>query len=116
MPPLDSVPQHSDLVQEFFLGYCLFEVPSNLVLHRTGARLWISRIMITWGVISAATLFVRTPAMFYLLRFLLGVAEAGFFPGIIYYLSHWYPSTHRARAIAGFMVAVPISGLVGGPI
>jgi ACS family tartrate transporter-like MFS transporter len=100
----------------FFVGYCLFEVPSNLVLHRTGARLWISRIMITWGVISAAMMFVHTPLMFYLLRFLLGVAEAGFFPGIIYYLSHWYPAVHRARAIAAFMTAVPVTGLIGGPV
>ena len=84
----------------FFLGYCLFEIPSNIILERVGARLWISRIMVTWGLISAALMFVRTPAAFYLLRFLLGVAEAGFFPGVIYYLSLWYPVAHRARAIA----------------
>ena len=71
----------------FFLGYCLFEIPSNIILERVGARLWISRIMVTWGLISAGLMFVRTPAAFYLLRFLLGVAEAGFFPGVIYYLS-----------------------------
>ena len=71
----------------FFLGYCLFEIPSNLILERVGARLWIARIMVTWGLISAGLMFVRTPAMFYLLRFLLGVAEAGFFPGVVYYLS-----------------------------
>lgn len=100
----------------FFVGYCLLEVPSNLVLHRTGARVWIARIMVTWGAISAAMIFVRTPLTFYLLRFLLGVAEAGFFPGIIYYLSHWYPATHRARAIAAFMTAVPVTGLIGGPL
>ena len=100
----------------FFVGYCLFEVPSNLVLHRTGARVWIARIMVTWGVISAAMMFVRTPLTFYVLRFLLGVAEAGFFPGIIYYLSHWYPAMHRARAIAAFMTAVPVTGLIGGPL
>ena len=81
----------------FFLGYCLFEVPSNLILARVGARRWISRIMITWGLISAGMMFVRTPAEFYLLRFLLGAAEAGFFPGVIFYLSLWYPAAQRAR-------------------
>ncbi len=100
----------------FFLGYCLFEVPSNLVLHRVGARRWISRIMISWGVISAAMMFVRTAPTFYALRFLLGAAEAGFFPGVVYYLSHWYPEGQRARAIAAFMTAVPVSGVIGGPL
>src|SRR6266487_3126854 len=100
----------------FFLGYCLFEVPSNLVLHRVGARRWISRIMVSWGAISATMMFVRTPPTFYLLRFLLGAAEAGFFPGVVYYLSHWYPEGQRARAIAAFMTAVPVSGVVGGPL
>ena len=100
----------------FFLGYCLFEIPSNIILERVGARLWISRIMVTWGLISASMMFVRTPAAFYLLRFLLGVAEAGFFPGVIYYLSLWYPTAHRARAIAAFMTAVPVTGLIGGPL
>src|SRR5436309_4406713 len=100
----------------FFLGYCLFEIPSNIILERVGARLWISRIMVTWGLISASLMFVRTPAVFYLLRFLLGVAEAGFFPGVIYYLSLWYPTAHRARAIAAFMTAVPVTGLIGGPL
>ena len=100
----------------FFLGYCLFEVPSNLVLHRVGARRWISRIMISWGVISAAMMFVRTTPTFYVLRFLLGAAEAGFFPGVVYYLSHWYPEGQRARAIAAFMTAVPVSGVIGGPL
>jgi MFS transporter, ACS family, tartrate transporter len=100
----------------FFLGYCLFEVPSNLVLHRVGARRWISRIMISWGAISAAMMFVRTPPTFYVLRFLLGAAEAGFFPGMVYYLSHWYPEQQRARAIAAFMTAVPVSGVIGGPL
>ena len=100
----------------FFLGYCLFEVPSNLVLHRVGARRWISRIMISWGVISAAMMFVRTTPTLYVLRFLLGAAEAGFFPGVVYYLSHWYPEGQRARAIAAFMTAVPVSGVIGGPL
>ena len=100
----------------FFLGYCHFEIPSNIILERVGARLWISRIMVTWGLISVSLMFVRTPAAFYLLRFLLGVAEAGFFPGVIYYLSLWYPAGHRARAIAAFMTAIPVTGLIGGPL
>ncbi len=100
----------------FFAGYCLFEVPSNLVLHRVGARRWIARIMITWGAISVAMMFVRTTPTFYILRFLLGAAEAGFFPGMVYYLSLWYPETQRARAIAAFMTAVPVSGVIGGPL
>ena len=100
----------------FFLGYCLFEVPSNLVLHRVGARRWIARIMMSWGAISVAMMFVRTTLAFYVLRFLLGAAEAGFFPGMIYYLSLWYPEAQRARAIAGFMTAVPVSGVIGGPL
>src|SRR6266513_2594056 len=100
----------------FFLGYCLFEVPSNLVLHRVGARRWISRIMISWGAISTATMFVRTTPTFCVLRLLLGAAEAGFFPGVVYYLSHWYPEGQRARAIAAFMTAVPVSGVIGGPV
>jgi ACS family tartrate transporter-like MFS transporter len=100
----------------FFLGYCIFEIPSNLILERVGARLWITRIMITWGLISAVLMFVRTPLTFYLLRFLLGAAEAGFFPGLIFYLSLWYPAAERARAIAIFMMAVPVSGLLGGPL
>jgi MFS transporter, ACS family, tartrate transporter len=100
----------------FFLGYCLFEIPSNIILERVGARLWIARIMVTWGLISAGLMLVRTPQLFYLLRFLLGVAEAGFFPGVIYYLSLWYPTAQRARAIAAFMTAVPLTGLIGGPL
>ena len=100
----------------FFIGYCLFEVPSNLVLHRVGARWWISRIMISWGAISVAMMFVRTTPTFYALRFLLGAAEAGFFPGVVYYLSYWYPEGQRARAIAAFMTAVPVSGVIGGPL
>ena len=100
----------------FFLGYCLFEVPSNLILHHVGARRWISRIMISWGVISTAMMFVRTAPTFYVLRFLLGAAEAGFFPGVVYYLSHWYPEGQRARAIAAFMTAVPVSSVIGAPL
>ena len=100
----------------FFIGYFLFEVPSNMILHRIGARIWIGRIMITWGLVSAMFMFVRTPGMFYLLRFLLGIAEAGFFPGIILYLTYWYPSHRRARMIALFMTAIPMSGVFGGPL
>jgi ACS family tartrate transporter-like MFS transporter len=100
----------------FFLGYCLFEVPSNLVLYRVGARLWIARIMVTWGLAASAMMLVRTPAGFYLLRFLLGVAEAGFFPGIIYYLTHWFPARERARAYAWFLSAIPVCGVIGGPL
>jgi ACS family tartrate transporter-like MFS transporter len=100
----------------FFLGYILFEVPSNLMLARVGARVWIARIMITWGLVSSAMMFVRGPLSLYGLRFLLGAAEAGFFPGIIYYLSGWFPATRRARAIARFMVAIPLSGVIGGPL
>jgi MFS transporter, ACS family, tartrate transporter len=100
----------------FFLGYCLCEVPSNLILHRVGARRWISRIMISWGAISIAMMFVRSTPTFYILRFLLGAAEAGFFPGMVYYLSQWYPEAQRARAIAAFMTAVPVSGVIGGPL
>jgi ACS family tartrate transporter-like MFS transporter len=100
----------------FFLGYVLFEVPSNLILARTGARVWIARIMISWGLLAAAMMFVRGPLSLYGLRFLLGAAEAGFFPGMIYYMSRWFPPAERARATARFMVAIPLSGVLGGPI
>ena len=100
----------------FFLGYCTFEVPSNLMLARIGARRWMARIMVTWGIVSACTLFVRTPWQFYTLRLLLGVAEAGMFPGIIYYLTRWYPSRRRGKVVGLLMTAQPISGLLGGPL
>jgi ACS family tartrate transporter-like MFS transporter len=100
----------------FFLGYVLFEVPSNVLLARVGARLWIARIMITWGVVSCAMMFVRGPASFYTLRFLLGLAEAGFFPGIIFYLTCWFPARERARTVAAFMTATLVAGVIGGPI
>jgi ACS family tartrate transporter-like MFS transporter len=100
----------------FFIGYGLFEVPSNLVLARVGARRWIARIALTWGVIACATMFVRGPTSFYVLRFLLGAAEAGAFPGIIYYLSEWFPERQRARALSRFMVSVPLAGVIGGPV
>jgi ACS family tartrate transporter-like MFS transporter len=100
----------------FFIGYFPFEIPSNLILARVGARVWIARIMITWGLISAAMAFVHTPTSFYVLRFLLGVAEAGFFPGVIYYLGLWFPAAQRARAVSQFMTATAIAGVVGGPM
>jgi len=100
----------------FSLGYALFEVPSTLVLARVGARLWISRIMITWGLVAAAMMFVHTPIQFYTLRFLLGVAEAGFFPGIVYYLSGWFPAPQRARALSRFLTAIPLSAAIGNPL
>ena len=100
----------------FFIGYFLFEVPSNVILHKVGARIWIARIMITWGVISAAMMFVTTPTMFYVLRFLLGIAEAGFFPGIILYLTYWYPANRRGRTTTFFMTAIALSGVIGGPL
>src|ERR1700752_4234609 len=100
----------------FFIGYFLFEIPSNIILHRVGARLWIARVMLTWAVISAAMLFVTSASAFYILRFLLGVAEAGFFPGVILYLTYWYPSDRRAGIIALFMTGIPIAGVIGGPL
>ena len=100
----------------FFVGYFLFEVPSNLILNKVGARVWIARIMITWGLISGAMAFVEGPISFYVLRFLLGAAEAGFFPGIILYLSFWFPARHRAGVTGFFMAAVPISIAIGSPI
>jgi ACS family tartrate transporter-like MFS transporter len=100
----------------FFVSYTAFEIPSNLMLLRLGARVWIARIMITWGAISAAMMFVRGETSFYVLRFLLGAAEAGFFPGIIFYLTAWFPPLERARATAYFMTATALSGLIGGPV
>jgi D-galactonate transporter len=100
----------------FFIGYFLFEVPSNLLMTRTGARIWIARIMISWGLISSALMFADSAASFYVLRFLLGAAEAGFFPGIILYLTYWYPAHRRARMVALFMSGVAVAGVVGGPL
>src|SRR5215469_18777673 len=100
----------------FFIGYFIFEIPSNVILHRVGARVWIARIMISWGIISALTMFVTTPTMFYVMRFLLGAAEAGFFPGIILYLTYWFPARRRARITTLFMTAIALSGLIGGPV
>lgn len=100
----------------FFLGYFLFEVPSNLILHKVGARIWIARVMITWGLVSGCMAFVQGTTSFYILRFLLGVAEAGFFPGIILYLSYWFPATRRAQVTAIFMAAAPLSTALGSPL
>ena len=100
----------------FFIGYFLFEVPANMVLQRIGARRWIGPLMMAWGVVSACTLFVKGAASFYALRFLLGIVESGFFPGVILYLTYWYTQKRRARMVAIFMSAVPISGMVAGPI
>ncbi|MCY1162236.1 putative tartrate transporter [compost metagenome] len=100
----------------FFLGYFLFEVPSNVILHKVGARIWIARVMLTWGLIAGGMAFVESSTSFYVMRFLLGVAEAGFFPGIILYLTYWFPARHRAGVIAMFMAAAPIAVAIGSPI
>jgi ACS family tartrate transporter-like MFS transporter len=100
----------------FFLGYCLFEIPSNLLLERVGARLWIARIMIVWGLVSMATMFVTDVTTFYAARIILGVAEAGFFPGMVLYLTYWIPAAERARTGALFMMAAPIAIIVGAPV
>ncbi|KAI5914222.1 MFS transporter [Thauera sp. 2A1] len=100
----------------FFWGYFLFEVPSNIILHKVGARLWIARVMVTWGIISAGMAFIEGPTSFYIMRFLLGAAEAGFFPGIILYLSYWFPARHRAGVTAFFMAAAPLSTALGSPL
>jgi len=100
----------------FFLGYFLFEVPANLLMTKVGARRWIARIMVSWGVVSACMMFTSDARSFYILRFLLGVAEAGFFPGVILYLTYWYPARRRARIVALFMSAVAVAGVLGGPL
>lgn len=100
----------------FFFGYFLFEVPSNIILHRVGARVWIARIMISWGLLSAAMMFVSSVPLFYLMRFLLGAAEAGFFPGVILYLTYWYPAQRRGRITSIFMTGIALAGVIGGPL
>lgn len=100
----------------FFAGYFVFQIPSNLILQQVGAKRWISILMIAWGMVSSSTAFVSTPRSFYLLRFLLGLAEAGFFPGVILYLKNWFPAGAQARTVAWFMAAGPLSGVLGGPI
>jgi MFS family permease len=100
----------------FFIGYFLFEVPGNVLLHRLGARLWITRIMISWGIVSMLIAWSSSPTSFYTLRFLLGVAEAGFFPGILLYLTQWFPQSQRSRMVAWFMLGIPVAGILGNPI
>jgi len=100
----------------FFIGYFLFEVPSNAILHRVGARVWIARIMISWAIVSGACALIAGPVSFYVARFLLGIAEAGFFPGIILVLTYWFPASRRGQIVALFMIAIPIAGLVGAPV
>jgi MFS transporter, ACS family, tartrate transporter len=100
----------------FFAGYFFFQLPSNLVLEKVGVRRWISALMVLWGLISCSMIFIRGPISFYLMRFLLGAAEAGFFPGMILYMKRWFPASARARAVAWFMTANPIAGIVGSPI
>lgn len=100
----------------FFIGYFLFEVPCNMALERIGAKYWLGPIMIVWGVVSGCTMLVRSAAQFYGVRFLLGIVESGFFPGVILYLTFWYTSKHRAKMVAAFMTAVPLSGVIGAPI
>jgi len=100
----------------FFLGYFVFQLPSNLVLEKFGVRRWISALMITWGVISCLMIFIRGPVSFYTMRFVLGAAEAGFFPGMILYMKRWFPANARARAVAWFMTANPLAGVIGSPV
>src|SRR5450755_570521 len=100
----------------FFIGYFFFEVPCNMALQKIGAKYWLGPIMIVWGVVSADTMFVKTAHQFYAVRFLLGLVESGFFPGVILYLTFWFPSKYRAKMIAAFMTAIPLSGVIGGPI
>lgn len=111
-----SSEQYGLLSGIFFFGYFLFEIPSNLILHRTGARRWIARILLTWGLVALLTGFVRSAPQLYAARFLLGVAEAGFFPGILYYLSYWFPQRQQAQAIGLFLTALPAASILGGPL
>ena len=100
----------------FFVGYVFFEIPSNLILQKVGARIWIARIMVTWGIVSCCMLLVTSSTQFYILRFLLGAAEAGFFPGILFYLAHWIPSKERAGVFALFLTSTSLAGVVGAPL
>jgi ACS family tartrate transporter-like MFS transporter len=111
-----SSEQYGFLSGIFFCGYFLFELPSNLILHRTGARRWIARILLSWGVVAMLTGFVQSAAQLYIARFLLGVAEAGFFPGLLYYLSYWFPQRQQAQAIGIFLTALPAASILGGPL
>src|SRR4051812_18123544 len=100
----------------FFIGYALFEIPSNLIMHRVGARVWMARIMVTWGIVSAAMMFANSETIFYVLRVLLGIAEAGFFPGVILYMTYWFPSAARARAMGFFYFGAPLAFIFGSPL
>ncbi|WP_413795450.1 MULTISPECIES: MFS transporter [unclassified Pseudomonas] len=100
----------------FFIGYCLCEIPSNLMLQRVGARYWITRIMITWGLLSMSMMFVQTPTSFYILRFLLGMAEAGFYPGVVLYMTYWFPSYARSQGMAWFNLGIAMAGVLGSPL
>jgi D-galactonate transporter len=100
----------------FFVGYFVFEIPSNLILHKVGARVWLCRVLVTWGIVSGCTALVHTPWQFYMCRFLLGLAEGGFFPGMVLYLTYWFPSNRRAKMMAFLMAGNPISGIIGGPL
>src|SRR6478735_9127208 len=100
----------------FYWAYFLFEVPSNIAMEKVGARLWIARIMITWGIVAGLTAVVTGPTTFSIIRFLLGAAEAGFFPGIVLYFTYWFPSHHHARIVSGFLIGLPIAVAVGAPI
>src|SRR5215467_10076148 len=100
----------------FFLGYFIFEVPSNVILEKVGARLWIARIMITWGICAGVMALVVGPTSFATVRFLLGAAEAGFFPGIVLYFTYWFPSHHHARIVSGFLIGLPVAVAIGAPI
>ncbi|WP_020674183.1 MFS transporter [Amycolatopsis nigrescens] len=111
-----SATQYGFAAGIFFVGYVLAEVPSNMIMAKVGARIWLSRIMVTWGVIAALLAFAPNVEMVYVLRFLLGIAEAGFFPGILVYLTHWFPNSERTKVISTVMVAIPLAGVIGGPL
>ena len=100
----------------FYLGYCIFEVPSNLALYKYGARRWLARIMITWGLFAAATSLAQGPTSYAAIRLLAGIAEAGFFPGVIFFLSLWFPAHYRTKVMAWFLFAIPMSSVLGGPL
>jgi len=100
----------------FFVGYFLFEIPSNLLLHKIGARIWIARILITWGIVATLTGFVHTVYQLYIMRFLLGLAEAGYFPGIVLYLTYWFRQREQAQAIALFLTCLPVASILGSPV
>src|SRR5437667_1248723 len=103
-------------VGTFYWGYFIFEVPSNVIMEKVGARLWIARIMITWGILAGLTATVTGSTSFAIVRFFLGVAEAGFFPGIVLYFTYWFPSNHHARIVSGFLVGLPVAVAIGAPI